>query len=209
MLRRYDPSAQPIMNMALSSSRESHAAISRLAEDVLADKLRAIPGVASVNISGSLKRELSVLLRAERLREFNVSVSDVVNALRAQNTNAPVGKVRGNLTKKASAWSGASSHRPSFRTWWSSALTDRSFAWARWPPSRDGFADIDSLSIRSGKPNVGIFVTRSRDASTVTVADQVRKLVKELNTEFEKERPAPSSTSPATAASTRSAVSTT
>jgi multidrug efflux pump subunit AcrB len=35
-----------------------------------------------------------VLLRAEKLREYNVSVGEVVAALRAQNTNAPVGKVQ-------------------------------------------------------------------------------------------------------------------
>ena len=189
VLRRYDPSAQPIMNMALSSSGESHAAISRLAEDVLADKLRAIPGVASVNISGSLKRELSVLLRAERLREFNVSVSDVVNALRAQNTNAPVGKVRGNLDEESIRLVGRIESPAEFQDVVVKRFNGQIVRLGQVATIQDGFADIDSLSIRSGKPNVGIFVTRSRDASTVTVADQVRKLVKELNTEFEKERP--------------------
>jgi multidrug efflux pump subunit AcrB len=51
---------------------------------------------------------------------------------------------------------------------------------------RDGFADIDSLSIRSGKSNVGIQIARSRDASTVSIAVKVRKMVKEI----EKELPA-------------------
>ena len=45
---------------------DRHAEISRIAEDVLADKLRAVPGVASVNVNGSLKRELSVLLRSRK-----------------------------------------------------------------------------------------------------------------------------------------------
>ncbi|MFO1264336.1 MAG: efflux RND transporter permease subunit [Rhodoferax sp.] len=189
VLRRYDPSAQPIMNMALSSSRESHAAISRLAEDVLADKLRAIPGVASVNISGSLKRELSVLLRAERLREYNVSVSDVVNALRAQNTNAPVGKVRGSLDEESIRLVGRIESPAEFQDVVVKRFNGQIVRLGQVATIQDGFADIDSLSIRSGKPNVGIFVTRSRDASTVTVADQVRKMVKELNAEFEKERP--------------------
>jgi hypothetical protein len=67
---------------------------------VLADRFRAIDGVANVNIDGSLKRELSVLLHAEKLREYNVSVSEVTNALRNQNTNAPVGKVRSELDEK-------------------------------------------------------------------------------------------------------------
>src|SRR5512146_3570546 len=86
ILRRIDPSAQPIMQLALSSTTQTHAEISRLAEDVLADRFRGSDGAAGVSVSGSLRRELSVLLRAEKLREFGVSVTDVVNALRNQNT---------------------------------------------------------------------------------------------------------------------------
>jgi HAE1 family hydrophobic/amphiphilic exporter-1 len=97
VLQRVDPSAQPIMQLALSSTRQNHAEISRLAEDQLADRFRGIPGVAIVNVNGSLRRELSVLLRAEKLREYNVSVTEVVNAVRSQNATAPVGKVRGTL----------------------------------------------------------------------------------------------------------------
>src|SRR5215212_8423394 len=101
ILQRIDPSAQPIMQIALSSTAQTHAAISRLAEDVIADRFRAIDGVATVNVNGALRRELSVLLRAEKLREFNVSVTEVVNALRAQNTTAPVGRVKGPLDEQS------------------------------------------------------------------------------------------------------------
>src|SRR5688572_7233232 len=93
ILQRVDPAAQPIMQMALSSNAQSHAEISRLAEDVLADRFRGINGVAVVNVNGALRRELSVLLRAQKLREYNVSVTDVVAALRLQNTTAPVGRI--------------------------------------------------------------------------------------------------------------------
>jgi len=48
VLTRVDPGAQPIVQLALSSTRQSHAAISRLAEDELADRFRGIPGVATV-----------------------------------------------------------------------------------------------------------------------------------------------------------------
>src|SRR5688572_5044681 len=101
ILQRIDPAAQPIMQLALSAQSQSHAEISRLAEDVLADRFRGIDGVATVNVNGALRRELSVLLRAEKLREFNVSVSDVVNALRNQNTTAPVGRVKGEFDEQS------------------------------------------------------------------------------------------------------------
>src|SRR5580765_5988982 len=51
ILTRVDPSAQPIMQLALSSTTQSHAQISRLAEDVLADRLRGINGVAVVYVN--------------------------------------------------------------------------------------------------------------------------------------------------------------
>src|SRR4029078_8930053 len=57
ILTRVDPSAQPIMQLALSSSTQSHANISRLAEDVIADRFRSIDGVAVVFINGALRRE--------------------------------------------------------------------------------------------------------------------------------------------------------
>jgi hydrophobe/amphiphile efflux-1 (HAE1) family protein len=189
VLRRYDPSSQPIMNLALSSSQQSHAEISRLAEDVLADKLRGVAGVANVNINGSLKRELSVLLRAEKLREFNVSVGDVVAALRSQNTNAPVGKVQGALDEESIRLVGRIESPQEFQDIVVKRFGGQIVRLAQVATISDNFADVNNYSIRSGKPNIGMFVTRSRDASTVSVATAIRNMVKAINTEFAKDHP--------------------
>ena len=189
IVQRYDPSAQPIMNLALSSSSQSHAEISRLAEDVLADKLRGIPGVANVNVSGALKRELSVLLRADKLREYNVSAGEVVSALRAQNTNAPVGKVRGNLEEESIRLVGRIESPQEFESIVVKRVGGQAIRLSQVATIQDGFADVNSFSIRSGKPNVGMFVTRSRDASTVSVAKAIAEKVKEMNEELEKTEP--------------------
>jgi multidrug efflux pump len=45
----------------------------------------------------------------------------------------------------------------------------------------DGFAEPGSYSLRSGQPNVGLSIIRSREASTVSVAERVRKEVEEIN----------------------------
>jgi hydrophobe/amphiphile efflux-1 (HAE1) family protein len=187
ILQRIDPSAQPIMNLALSSKSQSLAELSRMAEDVLADKFRAIDGVSVVTVSGSLKRELSVLLRAERLREYNVSVGDVVTALRNQNANAPVGKIRGTLDEKSIRLVGRIESPDEFQQIVVKRRGEEIVRLAQVAEIQDGFADIANLSIRSGKPNVGIQITRSRDASTVSVANKVRELVKETNQELDKD----------------------
>ena len=181
ILRRIDPGTQPIMQMALSASKQSHAEISRFAEDTLADKFRAIDGVATVNVNGSLRRELSVLLRAEKLREYNVSVTEVVGALREQNTTAPVGRVKGVLDEQSIRLVGRIESPAEFEQIVLKRRGNEVVRLGQVASIADGFAELNSFSVRNGHPNVGISVTRSRDASTVTVANKIRKVVDEIS----------------------------
>ncbi len=187
IITRADPGAQPILQLSLSSTTLTHAQLSRLAEDKLAERFRGISGVSTVGVNGALKRELSILLRAEKLREFGVSVTEVLNAVRAQNTTAPVGKVRGALEDQSIRLLGRLESPAEFeqmiikRTGGTGGTVVRLGQVAE---VKDGFAEMTGYSLRNGRPNVGISITRSRDASTVSVANDSRKLVKELEKEL-------------------------
>ncbi|WP_418318820.1 efflux RND transporter permease subunit [Piscinibacter sakaiensis] len=180
ILQRLDPAAQPIMQLALSSTTQSHAAISRLAEDQLADRFRGIAGVATVNVNGALKRELSVLLRAQKLREYEVSVTEVVAALRAQNTTAPVGKVRGEFQDQSIRLVGRIESPEQFGQIVVKRRGNEMVRLSQVALVQDGFAELSSASMRNGFPNVGLSITRTREASTVSVADRIRKMVDEV-----------------------------
>src|SRR5690606_9316233 len=181
VLFRVDPSAQPIMQLGLSSETQTHAEISRLAEDVLADRFRAIDGVAVVNVNGALRRELSVLLHAQKLREYNVSVAEVVNALRAQNTTAPVGRVKGPMDEQSIRLVGRIEAPNEFEHIVVKRSGDEIVRLGQVATIEDGFAEIGSYSLRNGHPNVNLSITRSREASTISVAAEVRKVVEEIN----------------------------
>ncbi len=180
VITRVDPAAQPIMQLALSSTSQGHAEISRLAEDQLADRFRGVSGVAVVNVNGSLKRELSVLLKSEKLREYEVSVTDVVAALRAQNATAPVGKVKGTLEDQSIRLVGRIESPSEFGQIVIKRRGSELVRLSQVAVVADGFAELSGFSVRNGNPNVGMSITRTREASTVTVADEVRKLVGEI-----------------------------
>ncbi len=181
---RFDPSAQPIMQLALSSTKQNLAEISRLAEDQLADRFRAINGVAVVNVNGALRRELSVLLHAQKLREYAVSVTEVVAALRAQNATAPVGKVRGTLEDQSIRLVGRIESPSEFEQIVIKRRGNELVRLAQVATVTDGFAELSSFSMRSGNPNVGLSITRTREASTVSVADAIRKEAEKINQEL-------------------------
>src|SRR6478735_1993952 len=181
VLWRFDPSAQPIMQLALSSTAQSHADISRLAEDVLADRFRSIDGVAVVTVNGSLRRELSVLLHAEKLREYNVSVTDVVNALRMQNTTAPVGRVKGELDEQSIRLVGRIESPAEFNDVVVKRQDNEVIRLGQVATVEDGVGEPAGYSLRNSHPNVGLEIIRSRDSSSVAVAERVRKEVEEIN----------------------------
>ena len=47
IINRADPGAQPILQLSPSSSKQSHAQLSRMAEDQLAERFRASPACRS------------------------------------------------------------------------------------------------------------------------------------------------------------------
>ena len=181
VLERINPSSEPIMRLALSSSTQSHAEISRLAEDQLANKFRAIDGVAIVNIDGALHRELSVLLNAEKLREYNISVSDIVNALRIQNTNAPAGKVHDSLSEQSIRLVGRIESPAEFEQIVVKHNGDQLVRLSQVATISDSFAEVNSYSVHNAHPNVSIAIVRALNASTVSVADKVRQVMGEIN----------------------------
>ena len=181
VLERVEPSADPMMTIALSSTTQSLADISRLAEDRLAEKFRAIDGVATVSINGALHRELSVLLQAQKLREYNVSISDVVNALRIQNTNAPAGKIKGELSDQSIRLVGRIGSPAEFEHIGVKRNGDQVVQLGQVATIEDSFAEKTGYSIRNMHPNVSMYIVRSNNASTITVADKVRSVVAEIN----------------------------
>ena len=186
VLFRVDPAAQPIMQMGLSSSTQSHAEISRMAEDDLSNRFRAIEGVAAVNVNGALQRELSVLLRAEKLREYNISVGEVMGALRTHSTNAPVGRIKGVLDEQSLRLVGRLTTPREFEQVVLRRSGDELIRLGQIAVVVDGYAEVSSMSLHNGQPNVGLSVTRSRDASTVAVATRIREMVETINKELPK-----------------------
>ena len=67
ILRKFNPTDAPIVTLGLSSNTLSPAQLTLLADPGITREIRAIPGVADVSVTGSVKRELTVNLDPQRL----------------------------------------------------------------------------------------------------------------------------------------------
>jgi HAE1 family hydrophobic/amphiphilic exporter-1 len=89
---KFDPDAAPVLSMALSANKPVRD-ITEYADKVLRRQLESVNGVGQVLILGGRQRQINVWLDADRLRAYNLTVTDVSRALQAQNIEIPGGRV--------------------------------------------------------------------------------------------------------------------
>lgn len=90
IVRKSDPDAFPVLIYAISAPRQV-TELTQLVEDQIQKKIESTDGVGEVVIFGGRLREIKVYINPDRLRAYDVSVTDVNNALRGQNLELPGG----------------------------------------------------------------------------------------------------------------------
>src|SRR5919106_1728066 len=63
------------------------------AVDEIRPRLERVPGVAAVTVNGGLRRQIHVQLSREKITALNLSVDRVVQSIRQENQNIPLGEV--------------------------------------------------------------------------------------------------------------------
>ena len=82
---------QPILIVSISGNL-APAELTTLGEEV-SDEVKRVSGVSKVTVSGVRARQVQVIVEQERLRQYNLSLSDVTNAIRAAGVASPAGNI--------------------------------------------------------------------------------------------------------------------
>ena len=83
-----------ILFIALASSAHGGAELKGTADWILRRRILAVPGVAEVLTIGGAEKQYQVSLVPERMAQYNVTVDEVLRALRESNQNTPAGFYR-------------------------------------------------------------------------------------------------------------------
>src|SRR3954454_13602498 len=89
---KMDPDASPVLSLALSANKPVRD-ITEYADKTLRRQLESVNGVGQVLILGGRQRQINIWLDSDRLRSYNLTVTDVARALQGQNIEVPGGRV--------------------------------------------------------------------------------------------------------------------
>ncbi len=180
IIRKFNDTDLPIVSLALSSTSLTPAELTRLADPGITRLLRSIPGVAEVQVSGSVERELTVQIKPEALQSAGVGVSDIVQALALQNLAAPVGRVTGALEERSIRLKGRLESPAEFAQLVVAERNGQLIRLGQVADVFDGVEEQRTAAMYNGREAVGIDVKKSKGYSTTTVSDEILKRIDSL-----------------------------
>ncbi len=90
VIQKMDPDANPILTIAVSGDR-SQKEISQIVDKQIKQVLETVQNVGEVSFTGDRHREIQLLLNADRMNAYGLTVDQVRSAVQRQNVEIPGG----------------------------------------------------------------------------------------------------------------------
>ena len=186
---RFDPSSRAIWSLAVIPQPQegqtplSATEITNWSEQVLKKRLENVRGVGSVTLVGATKREINLYLQPAAMEALGVTPDQVVNAVRAENQDLPVGAIR-SLEQERMVQIESRKQRPED---FGRIIVARKGATPIYLSQvarvQDGAQEIDSLALYNGQRTLLLTVQKAQDENTIDVIDGLVKTVSEMKAE--------------------------
>ena len=183
VIAKFNPDDQPFMWISLSGDRPLRE-LMQYTKDELKDQFTTIPGVGDVFLGGYTEPAVRVYLEPEKMKAREITVSDVLEAVRMEHSERPAGflstdQKEWNLRVMGEARSVPEMEqlvvanregRPIYRP----------FRLGDVAKIEDDLADARSVSRVGGQLAVGLGILKQRNANEVEVGERVKKRIAEL-----------------------------
>ncbi len=180
VISRFNPDEQPVVAVAVRSSKRGLRELTTLADQVVVKRLESARGVGRVTLVGGVRREVQVQLKPAELEALGVGVDQVIQAIGRENQELPAGALTSRESERLVKVQGRIASVQQFRD---IIVARRGSAPVHlWQVANvvDGQQEEESAALVNGVRGIAIDVVKAQDANTIAVVDGVRKAVGEL-----------------------------
>ena len=181
-IQKFDSSASPIVGIGVEGDFD-RVTLREIAEKDIGPRFERVEGVAAVTVNGGLRRQIHVRLSKEKITALDLSVDRVINTIRTENQNVPLGEVDEGDTTFLLRSQGQFQNLDEIRdlvvqTKGGIPVYLRDIA-----EVVDTTEDLRSFQRINGKPGVRLQVTKQSGKNTVAIAAAVRAEIERTNRE--------------------------
>ena len=184
VISRFDPAADPILSVAISSTSLDVTALTSLADQRVVRQLTTVAGVGQATLVGARKRQIDVTIDETRMRALGIGVNEVVNALRSGNSNSPAGSVVDPVSERTIQVQGRIEEPQALLDMVVARRGGAAIELRDIATLAEGAADPESSALYNGQTALAIDIVKVQDANTVQVVSDVRKRLDALNAEL-------------------------
>jgi len=182
---RMDPTLMPVIQIGIKSDTMSLGQLQEVAEDVIEPRLSRITEVASVVTTGGSQREVKVEVDPVKLANYNLTLGQVSQVLRAENFNMSAGQVKDGgrqyfLRSLQQFESVEDIKDVAIITPTGNTVFIKDIATVI-----DGYKDESQMTRVDGEPAVGIHCLKQSDANTVKTCNAVREELQKIEKELD------------------------
>jgi len=182
--RKVNPADNAILLFALNSPTLPLSTVDEYAENILAQRISMVSGVAEVHVFGSQKYAVRIQLDPSTLAARQIGIDEVMNAVQRGNVNLPIGTITGPyqaFTLQANGQlTDAQAYRPLI-------VTYRNGSPVRLQDLGRVLDSVEDNKVASWFNNtraIGLAVQRQPGANVVEVVDSIKKILPALQSQI-------------------------
>ncbi len=182
VVSKADANSEPILILALQSPTKSLLELSDYGENVLQQQFQTINGVSSVGLFGEKRYAMRLWLDPDKMNTYNVSFTDLRNALNSENIDLPPGKIYGSNTELTIRTVGRLTTEKQFRDL---IIREDSTGIVRLSDIANvelGAEDYEQSWKFNGVNAVGLYVIPQPGANNIAIADEFYKRLNAIET---------------------------
>ncbi|AKN94712.1 acriflavin resistance protein [Xanthomonas oryzae pv. oryzicola] len=181
MYSKANPNDDPMIAIALTSETQSADELYNVADSLLAQRLRQITGISSVDIAGASTPAVRVDVDLRALNALGLTTDNLRNAVRAANVTSPTGFLSdGNTTMAIIANDSVSKAADFAQLAIATQSNGRIVRLGDVATVYDGQQDAYQAAWFNGKPAVVMYAFTRAGANIVETVDQVKAQIPEL-----------------------------
>jgi len=177
---RFDPAAMPVISLAIRSDTMSASDLTKLADDIVVERLRNIQGVGSVTLVGGVPTQIDVLVDPDRLDAFGVSMGEVMTAIGQNNRDLPAGTITEGQVARSIQIEGRLEQIDDFANIIVARKGGQPVRLGDVATISAGAAEDESLAFINGQRALAIDILKIQGANTVGVAAAVHETLERL-----------------------------
>ncbi|MBZ4683642.1 MAG: acriflavin resistance protein [Fusobacteriales bacterium] len=179
---KFDINAEPILIYNLFGS--DLVELNDLAENIIKPRLEKISGVGEIRVKGGLKEEILVELEPEKLAAYSLDIMQIKNILSSSNINIPLGNLKEGDKEFIVKVIGEIKTIDQVKNIVVSNSDGKLVRLSDVANIKLSNKDVESFARQNGQPSIRIEVIKVKEGNTVNIADEAKKIMKELQEGF-------------------------